>query len=100
MIDIIVRNKEVKSRLSKVFGRENVSVTGGRGTAWGWCEIEIKAGDRLDHTETYTQREISYMNAISDKAEEAIKGIEFFGYTDDMGSGHKEFIIQVRLKRG
>jgi len=38
------RNKQVKVILKKVFGK-SVSVTGGRGTAYGWVGISIKAAD-------------------------------------------------------
>ena len=39
------RNKEVKKILSKSFGQKNVSVRGGKGTAYGWCDITIKTED-------------------------------------------------------
>lgn len=98
MIDVKLRNKQVKKILAGLFGRENVSVLNGRGTAWGWCEISINAGKRLDNTETYSQREKDLMNDIHDKADKAIKDIEFYSYTSDMGSDHKEVLIQVSLR--
>ena len=44
-MDIKARNKQIKTILSKEFGSKNVSVTGGRGTAYGWVGISIKATD-------------------------------------------------------
>lgn len=44
-MDIKARNKQIKTILSKEFGGKNVSVTGGKGTAYGWVGITIKAAD-------------------------------------------------------
>ena len=35
------------------------------------------------------------MNATSQEAEQLLQGIEFYNYTDDMGSRNTELIIQV-----
>jgi hypothetical protein len=91
------RNKQVKTKLSAIFGRENVSVKGGRGTAYGWCEVHINGGKRLSNEEFYNQAERDLMNDLSRKAKEAIKGIEFYKWTDDMGFNDNELLIQVSL---
>jgi len=44
-VDIKARNKQVKAILSNAFGKGNISVTNGKGTAWGWCNIHIKTPD-------------------------------------------------------
>jgi len=97
MINLKARNREVKKRLSAVFGSENVSVTGRRGTARGWCKIYITGGKRLSDAEFYTSQERALMNSISDKAKNLLNGIEFYGYEDDMGSAYHEVSIQVNL---
>ena len=100
MINLKARNREVKKRLSAVFGSQNVSVTGGRGTARGWCDIYINGGKRLSDADFYTQEEMNVMNSIHDKAESLLEGVEFYGYTDDMDTKHQEVIIQVNLTGG
>ena len=97
MLDINTRNKQVKKVLSGIFGKENVSVRGGRGTAHGWVDVEINGGKRLSNEEFYNQAERDLMNSINHKAKEAIKHIELGSYTDDMNFEHDECIIQVRL---
>lgn len=96
-MDTTKRNRQVKKVLSTAFGASNVSVTGGRGTACGWCDVTINGGDRLSAEEFYSQDEKDLMNGISKKAWELIKGLEFYHYTDDMGYGHSEVIVQVTL---
>ena len=93
------RNKQVKRVLSDLFGAKNVSVIGGKGTAYGWCDITINAryinGKRSGGQ--YTQEEQNLINSINNAAEQAIRNIEFYSYIDDMGGAHKEYIIQVSL---
>lgn len=98
-MDVKARNKKVKGILSKEFGKKNVSVVNGRGTAWGWCNVYIKCGERLDNDEFYTQRERDKMNSINQKANELIKNCEFYSYSADDGYGTetKEVIIQVNF---
>ena len=90
---------QVKKVLAAEFGSKMVSVVGGRGTATGWCNIEINAGNRLDTTEFYSQRERDLMNNINRKASAllCLADIEFCKYQDDMGGENQECIIQVRL---
>ena len=45
MKEVTERNKAVKLLLAKKFGQGAVSVTGGTGTAYGWCNIAIKTID-------------------------------------------------------
>ena len=96
-MEVNARNKQVKVILSKLFGHENVSVKGGRGTAYGWCEVAISAGKRLSDEEFYTEEECALMNGISKRAEAAVLGCEFYKYPDDMGGDNKMLLIQVNL---
>ena len=110
-MDTKERNKEIKTRLEKVFGR-NVSVKGGRGTAHGWVDITIKVDDPCPFKQneapcsTYCEatgvckgndRAIigGYGNTarqllrkdIEEKVKEAVKGIEFYHFYVDDGYG-------------
>ncbi len=38
-----VRNRAIKDLLESRYGKGNVKVTGNRGTAYGWVDVEIKA---------------------------------------------------------
>jgi hypothetical protein len=96
-MDVVERNKKVKKVLSAIFGASNVSVRNGRGTAWGWCEIDIVAGERIEADGFYSQEERNIINTAHDKAEQAIKDIEFYHYSDDMGYDYAEVLIQVNL---
>lgn len=120
MTDVKERNKEVKRILSKVFGNVNVSVTGGKGTAYGWCHIDIKVNAPC--SQVISCRECADLNAnackvnknpitggwgdsarqiltveTEKKADEAIKNCEFYTYVDDMNSNHREVIMQVKF---
>ena len=96
-MDIAARNRQVKQVLTPIFGRENVSVRNGKGTARGWCHIDIEIGKRLVPDGFYTDAERKLINEATDKAYDAIKHLEFYGYTDDMGYAHQEVIVQARL---
>jgi len=97
-MDVATRNKQVKTILAGLFGKDKVSVTGGRGSAYGWCYINIDAGPRLSNEDTYTQAERDFMNEIRRRAKEALQNVEFYTYTDDMGDDCKERLIQVHLQ--
>ena len=75
------RNRRIKKVLVEHFGRENVKVTGGRGTAYGWVHVYI-------NLEPATGAERS---ALRTKTEELIAGanvsIGTYGY-DDPGSDY------------
>lgn len=104
MLDVKERNKKVKSILSGIFGSKNVSVVGGRGTAYGWCEIGInipKDGCTGDVNENGYP---SYCGICRDKiqqtsrhAEEAIKNIQFSQYYDDENYLNDKQIISIHL---
>ena len=98
MNDVATRNKEVKRILSDLLGKDNVSVTGWRGTAYGWCHISINGGPRLSNNDSYTQAERDLMNEIRRNAEIALENVKFYSYSDDMGFDCKERIIQVHLQ--
>jgi hypothetical protein len=56
------RNRAIKKALSKVFGRENVSVRGDRGTAYGWVDITIKVKDPCNGFDIHTSNDMSRIN--------------------------------------
>ena len=104
MLDVKVRNKEVKQILSKIFGNKNVSVVGGRGTAYGWCEISInipKNGCTGDVNENgypeYCHSCRSKIQQTSRQAEEAIKNVAFSQYYDDENYLNDKQIISIHL---
>lgn len=108
-MDIKARNKEVKGILAKEFGRQNVSVRDGGGTAKGWCEIEINIPDPCPFRQhenpcsRYCVDGICKGNnkaiyggwgdtvrqkldkALRNKAESLLKDIEFDTFPNDMG---------------
>ena len=43
---IAVRNKAIKAALTKEFGKGKVTVTGSRGTAYGWIRVHIAVAPR------------------------------------------------------
>jgi len=51
-VDIKARNKQVKVILSNAFGKGNISVTNGKGTAWGWCNIHCLMVGVLQETKS------------------------------------------------
>lgn len=105
MLDVKVRNKNVKSKLSFLFGAKNVSVTNGKGTAWGWCHININVNkEQYNIACTCNDNEPGYCDPcaklyrkIEDTAQKAISNIEFFNYSDDMNYNHQEVITQIHL---
>ena len=96
-IDVNARNKQIKKVLSTLFDANNVSVRGGKGTAYGWCDITINGGPRCSTEEFYTQLELARMKHIRQQAEDAIQGAEFYHYWDDMGDKMSMVIIQIEL---
>lgn len=99
-MDCNTRNKQVKSILSKKYGHKNVSVTGGRGTAYGWCEVYITQPKPKNCIcqEFYCDVCKKVMHAIRLEVEKLLHNVEFYKYTDDMGYDHKEVLIQVSLR--
>jgi len=102
-MDIKERNKQVKSILSKLFGFKNVSVRGGRGTATGWCQVNITTSRPKDcecnPLEPWANCKPckDHYRTISDKAENALNDVAFYHYTDDMNYSHRELIVQVKF---
>ncbi len=96
------RNRLVKKLLAAKYGVKNVSVEGGRGTAYGWVNVQINIGPRLDTTETYSTRECEKMLEVSCKAEQILidNKVEFGSYCDDMNYSHTELIIVARFQEG
>ena|SRR3989304_5127593 len=113
------RNKQVKQILSVEFGSKNVSVTGGKGTAYGWVNIEIKTddpcpfkqhenscsfyckdrickGNNLPINDGWgnTVRQLKYVE-LQDKTETLIKGIDFGKFCSD--DGYNTMLDEVNI---
>ena len=71
-MDIKKRNKEVKKILSKHF--DKVSVTGGRGTATGWINIEITSADPCPYKQDALACNEYCTNGICDGNDKMIHG--------------------------
>ena len=105
---IAKRNRAIKKILSKEFGRENVRVRGGRGTAYGWVDVTvtIPANFRITDGGFYTQEAKEAMNQTQRRVIEILKreGLwEQLGiYYDDMpdASERREITIDVKFKEG
>jgi len=94
------RNRLVKKLLAAKYRVKNVRVEGGRGTAYGWVNVQINIGPRLDTTETYTSRECEKMSEVSREAEQILidNKVEFGSYCDDMNYSHTELNISARFQ--
>jgi len=97
-MDVNARNKQVKEILSKHYGKGNVSVKGGRGTAYGWCEVYITIQRPkaciCEPEGFYCQVCKDAVNGISSEAESLLSGVEFYHY----GDNSPELLIQVSIK--
>ena len=102
-MDIKARNKQVKTILSKKFGRENVSVKNGRGTSWGWCYINLQitkiSSCQCLPDSTYCQPCRTALNQASKEATTMLRGFEFYEYTDDMNFDQQEVLLQIHFGR-
>jgi len=102
---IAKRNRAIKKALSREFGRKNVRVRGGRGTAYGWVDVTvtIPANFQIINGGYYTQEAKEAMNQTQKKVIEILKreGLwEQLGiYYDDMpdASERKEITIDVKF---
>jgi hypothetical protein len=96
------RNRQIKKALSEEFGYKNVRVRGGRGTAYGWIDITIKAPAPHECNDWHCLTCNELRNKIRQRAWEILKkiGLESIigTYYDDMGYAHKECIIEVELE--
>ena len=97
-MDSKARNKQVKAILSKQYGRANVSVKGGRGTAYGWCEVYITIprpkACTCEPEGFYCRVCKDAMNGISSEAERMLSDVEFYHY----GDHSPELLIQTSIK--
>jgi len=106
-VNSVERTKEVKKKLVKVFPRDIVSVRNGRGTAYGWVEIRIHLSrlvncpEKPDHGCGWCPKwgNCPIFKEIRIKGyrqvEEAIRGIEFNTYPDDMNRDQPEYTIDI-----
>jgi hypothetical protein len=58
MIDMKARNREIKTLLERDYGKGQVSVTGNRGTAYGWVDVYIKRPAPCENGRAETIRQI------------------------------------------
>ena len=107
---IAKRNRAIKKALSREFGRKNVRVRGGRGTAYGWVDVTvtIPVPDDFQIIEDghYTQEAKEAMDRTHRRVIEILKreGLwEQLGiYYDDMpdASERREITIDVKFREG
>lgn len=81
------RNRAIKRVLVERFGRGNVSVTGSRGTAYGWVRVfvNVTPRDREHWRELYSE-----VHALISKA-----GIPLSTYYADDGYGTRHSCMNV-----
>ena len=76
MTDIAARNRAIKANLEQVFGRGKVTVSGARGTAYGYVTV------RIDHTPLDWEQAGTLKGKLKQRMRDA--GINLgFAYTDD-----------------
>jgi hypothetical protein len=80
--------KTVKQALAKEFGFKNVSVIGGKGTAYGWIEVTVNVHKyQKDQNENLS----AYVETIVRRT-----GVKMFKYTDDMDYTHECLLVNIR----
>ena len=97
------RNKRIKTEISKVFGRENVSVKGDKGTAYGWVVINIKSNNPIDancddYRENRLRKSLNIENRVWEVLRKANLVKELGTYYDDEGGKHPEVNISVKFE--
>ena len=105
MMAIAERNRRIKKVLGKFFGRENIRVKGGRGTAYGWVEIalRIKIPKEIDVvlegssilTEEYRKIRDKVISKIYELLREADLMKEIGVYYDDFNIKRSEMNITI-----
>ena len=112
---LVERNKQIKWALSQAFGRKNVHVRGGRGTAYGWVHIDVDIPaphegecpqpDWVWATTPYVFEECDECRAARDAAEMRVWDVlretglinELGKYYDDFGDANYEAVVIVRV---
>jgi hypothetical protein len=74
------RNRLIKKGLQAVYGRDNVTVKGGRGTAYGWVHVKISAPVAGEY---YSDKKAAVMKIVNATGAK----IGTYGY-DDPGSDY------------
>jgi len=94
------RNKFIKKALASEFGWKNVSVTGDRGTAYGWVNIEVRV--RKPHEgkcdwrcDTCNEERDRVVGRIWKILTETGLEAELWKYMDEMGDERYQCIISV-----
>ena len=96
-------SKQTKKALQAHFGKKNVSVTKGKGTACGWIHASVIVKRPLGISEQdLNSQDEAVMRVLSqerrkvhDKVDQLLNGIQFHTYTDDMNYDHSERITEV-----
>jgi len=100
------RNRAIKKVLSREFGRGNVKVRGGRGTAYGWVDVSvtIPVDFQVSNGLYYTEKAKEVMDQTRSRI---IQLLEREGLWDQLGiwydddpnsTERKQIIIDVNLK--
>lgn len=106
---IAQRNRAIKKALSEIYGSKNISLTGHRGTAYGWIDIKVNVPQpQHEHNfNHYNRCSICYElkrvdeNRIRQVAHETAKNIgSYIGsfYSDDgYDTKHDNMLIDVNF---
>lgn len=88
------KNRVIKKALSKA-GYAKVSVTGSRGTAYGWINIEVTVKEPKSREELWDEHD-----KIRDIARKALAevGERFYTYTSDDGYNTERECVHVRAE--
>jgi hypothetical protein len=102
------RNREAKKRLVKEFGKGNVTVSGGRGTAYGWFHANISIpmptdcyGVQFHETNSHWRScdpcRSAYETA-NETATKALDGLKFGSFYADDGYGTRYSNININIR--
>jgi hypothetical protein len=88
--DTAVRNRAIKAVCEQRFGKGNVSVTGSRGTAYGWVNVKID----------YPTKDWHHARELSGEVMKLIRaaGIKLGTYYGDGDTAHSEIHIDFKSR--
>ena len=101
-MDIKERNKQIKKALGREFGYRNVSVRGGRGTAYGWVHVKIRIpkpheGECGLYCDDCAKAKEDAERKVWEILEKTGLYDELGTWYDDMGYKHKEITLDIEL---
>ena len=93
------KNRAIKKALVAVYGAKNVSVTGDRGTAYGWVRIDITLPNTGTTPDEYRKLYSETSQKVRDIARQALKeiGAEFYTYTSDDGYNTEHECVMIQI---